>query len=130
MTIAVPGMESYVQALVEQGDELFSDQGIRIVLLAGDQAGKKIFIRNDSPHTIHISTFYDIKADGESYAANMPIYASVSPGKSAYANLFGFLPGIEPAANELSFYIDIFNLDDNKLLTQSGKITIRLPGAQ
>ena len=130
VSILAPGMGSFVQQLDTQGDELFNLQGIRIVRLQSDPAGKKIYIQNSSPHAIHISTFGNVKADGENYAANMPIYATVSPGKSAYANLFGFLPGIEPQASELTFYIDVINLDSNTLLAQSGKVTLKFPMGQ
>ena len=127
VNIISPGMENFVQPLDTAGDELFSHQGIRIVRLSSDPAGKRIYIQNGSPDTVHISTFDTIKADGVNYAANMPIYASILPGKSAYVKLFGFLPGIEPEADDLSFFISIINLDDNKLLTRSDKITLRFP---
>ncbi len=127
VSIPVPGMDSFVQPLDTTGNELFNLQGIRIVRLKSDPAGKKIYIQNSSPHAIHVSTFGYVKADGEDYTGNTPINATVSPGKSSYVKLFGFLPGIEPQANELTFYIDVINLDNNTLLAQSDKVTIRFP---
>ena len=130
VSIVIPEMVAFNQTMDTAGEELFSGEGIQIVRLHSDPTGKKIYIHNSGPHMVHIASFGHVQADGQDYSENTPIYADVSSGKSAYVNLFGFLPGQDPEAKELSFYISIIDLEENRLMKQSDKITLLFPGTK
>ena len=49
-------------------------------------------------------------------------------GSAAYARLFDYIPTIEPQAKEISFYISVIDMDENRLLGRSAeRITLTLP---
>lgn len=125
-SIPLEGMDGQEQALDTQGTELLNLQGVRIVRLDSDLEGRKLYLFNGSEFTVNVSTSGQTLVDGAAFNGNFPIKTTLSPGKSAYAKLFDYLPGIEPEGDELSFYINLIDRDENKLLAQSEKITLPL----
>jgi len=127
--ISLPGAEGENPPLDTTGVVLFDQAGISITRLSSDPSGKKLYLHNSGPVTVKISTFGRVAVDGVPYGSNVPIHSVISPGASAYAKLFDYLPGIEPEGKEISFHISLVNLEENTLLFMSDKIALELIGA-
>ena len=128
-TYRLPAGEGQDPPLDTEGRLLFDQGGLRVVRLASDPEGKKLYLHNAGPVTLRVSTFGRTQVDGLPYGLNMPIRAVISPGQSAYVRLFDYLPGIEPQGEELRFQINLINVEENTLLLQSDPITLTLYGA-
>ncbi len=125
--IPVAGMEGYEQPLDTQGEELYAAQGVRIVRLSGDSEGKSLYLENKGEHTVRVIAGFN-KVDGEDYYENLPVFVKLSAQSSAYARLFDLIPGVEPSAEEISFYLSLIDLDDNRLMARSdGRIVLLFP---
>ena len=128
VTLTLPGMEGYEQPLDQAGEEIFTGYGVRAVRLSSDPAGRTFYIENSGKTAVRVDTFGHTRVDGESYGENIPLYAEVFPGSAAYARLFDYIPTIEPQAKEISFYISVIDMDENRLLGRSAeRITLTLP---
>ena len=125
--ITLDGMENYVQPLDTEGETLFDKDDVLVVRLLSPAESRDFYVRNDTDKTLHLTSMGDIEVDGVSYAENVPLDVTVSPHASAYATLFGLLPGIEPQGSIVTFYINITDADSNQLLLQTDKITVPLP---
>ena len=124
--ITLDGMENVEQTLDAQGETLFEKDGVLVVRLLSPTMSRDFYVRNDTDKTLHLTSMGDIRVDGVDYADNVPLDVTVSPRSSAYSTLFGFLPGIEPKGDIVTFYINVTDEDSNELIMQSDKITFPL----
>lgn len=116
--IPIPGMEDYEQPLDTQGEELYAAQDIQVIRLDSDPEGKTLYIENRSDKAVRVIAGF-VKADQADYNENIPVYAKLSPHSAAYTRLFDLIIGIEPEADEISFYLSLIDLDENRLMERS-----------
>lgn len=114
------------QVLDTEGSILYDSQGIRITILESDPKRRNLYVFNGTTATIHINSSGRVKVDGAIYTDNYPLDVVLLPGTSAYTKLFSFLAGVEPEGRELSFYLNVLDLDYNRLLWQSDEIIFPL----
>ena len=125
-TVSVPGMEAYQQPLDTAGTLLADEAGVKVLRLDSDPAGKRLYLRNTTDKTLRLISFGKVWVDDQPYGDNMPILQVLAPGASAYHGLFSYLPGIEPAGQELSFLLSILDADQNSLLLRTDRINLNL----
>lgn len=125
--IPIEGMAGYEQPLDTGGEELYAASGVRVIRLDSDPEGKTLFLDNQTDKAVRVIAGFS-KADGEDYSDNIPVYTKLSPHSAAYTRLFELVPGTEPEAGEISFYLSLIDMDENKLLERSKeRIVLLLP---
>lgn len=126
IAVSISGATDQVQALDTEGRVLHDQDGLTIVLLASDPDGRTFYLHNDTTATIRVRSFDRVRVDGAYYPDNFPLEAVLSPGMSAYARLFDYLPGVEPEGELLTFHFHVLDLDFNRLLVRSDEISLPL----
>lgn len=124
--VDISGTTDAVQPLDTEGRVLHDQDGLTIVLLDSDPDGRTFYLKNAGTATIRVRSFDRVRVDGVFYPDNFPLEAVVSPGMSAYAKLFDYLPGIEPEGRELTFHFHVLDTDYNRLLMRSDEIQLSL----
>ena len=124
--IPFPGQTAERQAVDSLGETLLKHRGIVVTRLHSDPLGRRFLIQNHTPFLLYLHTFGHVLADGTDYGYSAPLVAYAVPGAVAYAQLFGFLPGVEPDAKELSFYINLIDLNENRLIHRSERTVLQL----
>jgi len=125
INLSAPG-EAPEQPIDSTGEVVFSDLGLTLTRLDSDPTGRTFLLANHNDHALRLTSFGRTQVDGVDYAENVPLLQDVPPGQYAYTWLFGYLPGIFPEGEELTFTLNLLHLMDNRLLLQSEPITLPL----